>query len=628
LSPTRQPQQPWYRLPLTWLIPATLVLLVGLLAQSGFLFRLESISRDWRFTRRGAQTLEARVVIIEIDQATLDDPKFAAPLLFWGTHHARVFQTLEKLGARAIGFDIVQPVSPADYATSDPNAVQAEAVAALPQLVMAYTLILLPDGTAKPNLPNEVLRIASSLGGGRMGFANTVPDSDGVVRRFAPFDSDRSASFPLQVAALAAGKEPVFSKSVLRLGEQRFSTDAEGQIVIDYVGPSNSFPRVSYSDLLAQPDKFKKLLKNSICLIGATALDQQDIHAVPLTRGDKAAKLNAMPGVEIHANIVHTLLAGRDIRPASNALTWLLVALAALVAIPFAWLPRIGLVVPALVLLLVAWAQTCVFAFSHYGWQLPFVAVALACALTQILLSSVRLWQENRNKKWAEDVFGRYVSPAVVEHLRRTPGALELGGVRREVTVLFSDIRGFTQMSEGLEPEQVTRFLNNYLEKMVQIIFANGGTVDKFIGDGIMVIYNWPVAQPDHAARALQSAIEMQKAVTSAASEWKEMGMPAIEIGIGIHSGPAVVGNVGASQRMEQTAIGDTINVASRVEGLCKTIGKPLGSNILFSETSYEAAKSMLNDGAGAGIEIIPAGEAEVRGREKSLALFAVKITA
>jgi adenylate cyclase len=159
---------------------------------------------------------------------------------------------------------------------------------------------------------------------------------------------------------------------------------------------------------------------------------------------------------------------------------------------------------------------------------------------------------------------------------------------------------------------------------MVDIIFENGGTVDKFIGDGIMVKYNWPLEQPDHALRAVRTAVQMQRTVLEKMPEWEAMGLPNFQIGIGIHSGPAVLGNIGDARKMDQTAIGDTINVASRLESLCKTVGKAAGSSILLSDTSRKLVEKDLPKGGTAEFFMVQAGDAEIRGLSQPLRVYAV----
>ena len=392
------------------------------------------------------------------------------------------------------------------------------------------------------------------------------------------------------------------------LGDQYLDLDANGQCLINYVGPNETFPRISYRDLLSKPAAFRNQIKNSICLIGTTGYEMQDYHLVPFAQTGKSSRGHLMSGVEIHANTVHTILTGGGIHRAGITATWLCIALAVVLSAPFCWLSRIYFVLPSLLVLTAGWMAICVLAFTRYGWQLPLVPVLTATVANQFLLTVARLRLENSQKKWIEDIFGRYVSPSVLDHLRRTPGAIELGGRRQIITVLFSDIRGFTEMSENMEPEQVTQFLNDYLEKMVEIIFANGGTVDKFVGDGIMAVYNWPIEQPDHALRAARTAVQMQEQI-EAAAQWESKGFPVLKIGIGLHTGPAVLGNIGSRRRMEQTAIGDTVNVAARIESLTKDIGNKCGSGILISETTAEAIGEVFT--------LLPVEETEIRGRQK-----------
>jgi adenylate cyclase len=277
-----------------------------------------------------------------------------------------------------------------------------------------------------------------------------------------------------------------------------------------------------------------------------------------------------------------------------------------------------------------SWVGFCIWSFNHYGWQMPMVSVIVAALLTQLLLGIYRFWQESSKRRWIEGLFGRYVSPPVLKHLINTPGAVDIGGTRQTITVLFSDICGFTKFSEHLEPEQVTNLLNDYLESMVRIIFFHGGTVDKFIGDGIMAIWNWPVGQPDHTLRAVQAAIEMDKEVHQLSTRWGVEDLVAstsdpgssepLGIRIGIHTGLAVVGNIGSTQRMEQTAIGDTVNVASRLEaiGKDKQIAEQFGSSIVISEVVQQALPP------DQGFTIVPIGETDIRGRTQALQLYVI----
>jgi adenylate cyclase len=327
-----------------------------------------------------------------------------------------------------------------------------------------------------------------------------------------------------------------------------------------------------------------------------------------------------MAGIEVHANVIHTLLSGQGIHRTTPRAVWGLIALAVLLTAPLFWRAPVWAVLPGGLLLAALWIGACHWAFARGDWQLPLVPVVFALALNGAGLSLARLRAEGQQKRYVQDVFGRYVSPQVLEVMLADPAAVELGGRRREVTVLFSDIRGFTEMSEKMEPEQVTGFLNLYLGEMVKIIHAHGGSIDKYIGDGIMAVWNWHIKQPDHALRAVRAAIAMQEAVASTSPQWREGG-GAIRVGIGVHTGPAILGNIGSPRRMERTAIGDTVNVTSRLEALNKTLGPKWNTGVLLSQTTKEAMGVSL---VHADYRLQNVGATEIRGRTESLEIHAI----
>lgn len=632
----------------TWVVEHVAVLcfslgvmvLVGLLAQVPLVTQMENVTGDWRYRVRGTQPIQVPINIIAIDDPTFDrlsgddanfdksaatspgkgfDPR---PFQFWGDYHARVIESLRDSGAKAIGFDIIQAADFSGVVETNPDRTEAAAIAATPQIVLNTTRNYLPDGRSMTVVPNKTLSIGLALGGGGVGFANTKSDADGVVRRFFLKDDDGALSFAMAIAAKAAGQEPRVTNETFVLGRRRLELDSNTGGYIDYVGPDRTFPRISYVDLLSHPQKYQKQIRGSICLVGVTTYDYQDYHTVPLLSGPAGGHF--MSGVEVQANILHTLLAGRPILRTGPVGFWLCIALAVLAVIPLYGLPRVSLIVPGALILIGLWVAICVFSFVQWGRLLPLVAPVAAMVVHQSVLIGFRLREESARRKWFQDTFGRYNSPEVVEYLEKTPGAVNLGGERKLVTVLFSDIRSFTEMSESMEPEQVTRWLNVYLEKMVEVILSHGGRVDKFIGDGIMVVWNFPMEQPDHARLAVLAAVEMQRAVESNAAEWQAMGLPAFRIGVGIHTGPAVVGNIGTPRKMELTPIGDTINVASRLEGLCKTAGKAVGSSILLSETTWQAAQEQAENSVGANFKVVSAGDVEIRGKSQPMQVYAV----
>jgi len=207
--------------------------------------------------------------------------------------------------------------------------------------------------------------------------------------------------------------------------------------------------------------------------------------------------------------------------------------------------------------------------------------------LTYLGITGYRYWTEEREKKKIRGAFQYYLTASVVEQMLKNPDKLRLGGEKKDLTVLFSDIRGFTTISEHMPPETLVKFLNEYLTKMTDIVFKYDGLLDKYIGDAIMAIWGAPLDQPDHAHRACYTALEMVDALGVLQKKWTAEGMPLLNIGIGINAGPMVVGNMGSSRRFDYTVMGHSVNLGSRLEGL----NKVYKTNIIVSEMTYERVK-------------------------------------
>lgn len=268
----------------------------------------------------------------------------------------------------------------------------------------------------------------------------------------------------------------------------------------------------------------------------------------------------------------------------------------------------------ALVGLAVAYLLISIWMFISYRLLVPVVNPLLVAAITYLMVVVYLLVTEERHSRFIKGMFSRYVSPKVVEELVKDPNAeLKLGGNKQVVTVLFSDIRGFTTLSEELTPEAVVEKLNEYFQTWTDIIFKHDGTVDKFIGDAVMAIFGAPMAHPDDAARAVRAAWDMREALEKLNERWKEQGRRTLNIGVGINTGEAIVGNMGSHQAMGYTVIGDTVNLASRLES--KT--KDLGAFLLISETTYAAVKDL--------VEVETFSDVTVKGKSKALSVFAVR---
>jgi adenylate cyclase len=345
--------------------------------------------------------------------------------------------------------------------------------------------------------------------------------------------------------------------------------------------------------------------RGKIVLIAYTTQGMHDLRATPL---DQLAA-----GVEIHANAIANLING-DFNRAANR--WLI----ALLMIAFGALTG-GIVhaikaqVPAGIVGITAIAiwLAAGFATLSVGVVIPTVAGATSAALTYVVITVIKLTFEQRQTARIRATFGRYVSPQILQYILANPDKVHLGGERRDLTILFSDIRGFTTISEGSEPEQVVEMLNEYLTRMVEILLAHGGTLDKFIGDAVMGFWNAPTADPEHARHAVACALEMIEETARIRERWEKEGKASIRIGIGVNTGDAVVGNIGAEKVFSYTVIGDAVNLASRLEGK----NKDYGTEIIISE--FTKAR------IGEEFELVYLDDVKVKGKEKAVRIFEVK---
>jgi adenylate cyclase len=254
-----------------------------------------------------------------------------------------------------------------------------------------------------------------------------------------------------------------------------------------------------------------------------------------------------------------------------------------------ALLPRLGVsgggVLAAV--LLAGYVALAIYLFDAEGLWLNLVYPALLAVLLFASATLVQYFFAFSEKRYLKLAFQHYVPPAVVEDLAADAGKLRLGGEKRELTVLFSDIRGFTTLSEGMEPEELVKLMNEYFTAMTQEVFRQRGSLDKYIGDAVMAVFGAPVAEPEHPRLACRAALGMVSALRTLQEQWRKAGKPSVDIGIGINTGPMVVGNMGSASRFNYTVVGDAVNLASRIESLNKTYG----TNILVSETTYERVR-------------------------------------
>lgn len=414
------------------------------------------------------------------------------------------------------------------------------------------------------------------------GYYNIVPDNDGSVR-WNPLAIKYKDKYyaPLSVQALKAylGDPPLSIKLTdygvanIKLGETSIPVDESGRFLINYYGGQKIFPHYSIADIMKRGIE-KEKLKDKIVLIGSTAIGIYDMRVTPFE--------GIYPGVEIHATVIDNILNKRFlVRPQWFGLMDILVILGIGVFLGII-IPRLNVMagLAAVVAFLGGYIYLSVYLFNNKGLLLNITYPVLTVVIAYLCLALYRYAMEAKEKKKIKNTFQYYVAAPVMEELMKHPEKLKLGGEEKELTVLFSDIRRFTTISEGLKPDALIAILNEYLTAMSDVVFKYQGYLDKYIGDAIMAVYGAPLMQEDHAKKACLTAIEMMERLNIMRQEWKDKGRPALDIGIGINTGNMVVGNVGSEQKYDYTVIGDNVNLASRLEGL----NKLYGTNIIISE--------------------------------------------
>jgi adenylate cyclase len=552
--------------------------------------RTELQTIDARFSIRGSQRPPAGIVLVQIDNATLAELEkrhLHSEFPFPREYDARVIDRLREDGAKVIAIDIqfTQQTDPVD----DNDLI--EAVGRAHGKVVLATTVVGPDGST------EVLGGNQSLAqlGARPASARLTVDTDGVVRRFE-YGYNGLKSFAVVTRELASGR---------RLSPSVFDG---GTLPIDFAGPPETFKSVSYSKVLTG-EVSPSLFRGSVVIVGASASVLQDVHATATTNGAE------MSGPELWANAYATLARGVPLRDAPG---WLDVLLCVLLGM---LVPLGSLRVRRLRVLIDAFAAAVVFTVAtqvafNSGWIVAFVYPLLALGIATLGTVAVLYLSEAIERERVRDLFARFVPAEVVEQVVASTGEnLRLGAVERDCTVLFSDLRGFTSFSEQLAAPRVIEVVNCYLNEMTEAILGAGGTLIAYMGDGIMAVFGAPLEQQDHADRALTAAREMIGERLAKFNAWiAENGHDhEFVMGVGLNSGPVMAGNIGSERRVEYTALGDTTNTASRLEGMTKGSGHML----FVADSTRERMRRPPSD-------LVLVGELEVRGRVAAVPVWTI----
>jgi adenylate cyclase len=629
--------------------------------RAGFLF-LQDIERrtlDARFALRGKRAVDPRIVIVGIDEKTLQTiGAFPLPR----SNYALLVRQLKQSGARVIAFDETFPIAASSEALdvlarlrgeigasapaklqnqvlqleqqSDVDAQFAAALKDAGNVVLGH---LFGDAGSDPKLAEayynivwaknfpQVIKLKSKRdfnldrawiqAGGQVyagvganlpklaeaaasyGFFNIIPDADLTIRRalfviryqdldFFPSLALQALrqyeSIPDQQIAAYIGENGL---ERIQFGDHELHPWQDGTTLINYAGPYRSYPHYSMVDVI-HGNVPADAVRDKIVFVGATALGMGDLRSTPFKQGE------SYMGVEIHANILDNLL-----HSAEPARTFLIRgANEEIVDIAFIILFGIGLglwcgrsrpLVATLTTLgaLAAFAGFIYFGFVHWGRWYSFVVPAATLVASYASITSFRVIHEEREKRKIRRTFSQYLSPGVIALVEKDPNEyIHPGGEVKNLTVMFSDIRDFTTLSEGLTPDELVNLLNEYLTVMTDILFRHLGTLDKYIGDAIMAFWGSPYPQEDHAYRACCCALEMITGLEELNRKWEEKGGRRIAIGVGLNSGPVNVGNMGSDKRLAWTVMGDNVNLASRLEGMTKQYR----SRVIISESTYE----------------------------------------
>ncbi len=455
-----------------------------------------------------------------------------------------------------------------------------------------------------------------------VGAINLATDPDGTSRLEYLLHRYGGRTYPSLPLAIALGGPAGYGR--LRMGPTGLELRPAARLPLDH-GKLWIHWRGSFSDRVypvypvsrliqsyvqisegAKPDLDPAVFAGKLVLVGSSATGVGDIVPTPFGANE--------PGVLVHASLLDTLLTGDFLTPASPAWRAGLVLLAGLLTgVAIAAIPSALWSAVTFLALLALLAACAVGGFST-GRLLPWAAPTLAAAVAFSGSMVGGYVTEGRRKRELKRAFSKFLSPEMVDTIARDAGSFRQTAERRELTVLFTDIRNFTTLSEALPPEEVAHLLNEYLREMVEVVFRHAGTLDKYIGDAVMAFYGAPLPQPDHALAACRTALDMLASLERLNAAWSEAGRPRLDIGIGISTGEVVVGFIGDyERRMEYTVIGDTVNLASRLEGL----NKEKGTHILLSE--FTRAR------AGDKIRTVPLGEVRVKGKERPVTIYALE---
>jgi adenylate cyclase len=595
-----------------------------------FLKNINLLTIDLRYQSRYEREEQARdlkkdgdVVIVGISKE--DIKGLVEPFPFPRSYYAHVIDNLNSAGVKAIVFDMTWE-APSKNSAAD--SILRETLKKYDNVVIATSVSTggisekVSIRATEPTYDNIFYDVDKNIG-----VTNIIKDRDDVCRSYFPILDISGWETPTLGFAALNQYLKLKPGSTVDWHNDQFFVLKDKQIprngstfMLSYYGPNETFRYEPFSQVIddstfetkdefdirelgeqinAFDARMKKIFKNKIVLIGSVMAEERDYHNVPLYREEGGKKNYAMNGVEIHATAIQNVIDGNFITtvdPSTESIIIIILSLITFIGLlamkqihlKHAWLMEVGAAVLT-ILLVGAVFEISIMVFTDSNVLLNVVNPSLAIILAYFGTAVYQYMTERQQKAVIKNMFGHYINPAVVNELVANPEKAKLGGDRRELTVFFSDIASFTTIAEQFhtKPEGLVALLNEYLDEMTRLVLKYEGTLDKYEGDAVMAFWGAPLPQKDHALRTCLAAIDMQKRLEQLRPKWIKEGKPPLAIRIGINTGIMIVGNMGGKDRFDYTVIGDSVNLASRLEGA----NKQYKSNIMISDFTYTQVK-------------------------------------
>ena len=567
---------------------------------TNFWYNLEHKVNDIFFIIRGVQEISGDIVIVEIGDDTFNTLNQRWP--FPREYHAKLIENLEKAGASQIIFDIEFT----ERTNIDADSKLAATIAKYDNIILSGKLIKTQynNSTREQFLSPIPILIQT---GTKWGTVNISADPDGFVRRYELFQK-RAKEIKLSIGTIVLAHHyqiDLQSEDIqnypkfFKIGSNFIPKVTSKSTLINYYGPARTFKTYDFADVIDDSTfttNFEKELKtelngyyqladsfkDKIVLIGLTSVEFHDTHHTPFFSSDH----QLMPGVEIHANFIESVLRNDYLKeyPILLYLLFFFIVILLLFILNSLIRPSISVFINSAIIIGLIWFSY--FLFTSKRILIPTLEVCVLIIIIYIINLVLQYISTVKERKFIKQAFGQYIAPELVEELIKDPKKLEYGGVQKEITMLYADIVDFTPYTESHTPKETVDILREYLTEMVKIITRNKGTLDKFVGDEIVAIFGAPVDLEEHAFYACKAAMEMRERMDELQEKWESENRDQFEMGIGINTGVATVGNLGSEQIFDYTAIGDSMNTGARVESLTRDYETK--NNIIISDSTYE----------------------------------------